>query len=215
MKGDLKGLEITSYASTPLITTDDAKTFLRVDSSAEDDLIALFVDACTRDIENYLRRSLITQTLKLTLDSFERLANDELDVFGPGMHQAPRSAIFKQDFVYLARPPIQSITSITTYDKDNNSSVFADSNYTLDGPNARVFLNDDSVWPTDLRDKNAVEIVYVGGYGDAAADVPSPIRRAAYNHLRKVYHERGECELSESTKHELASYKLEDYLGFS
>lgn len=211
----LKGLEITQKAATPLITTDEAKTFLRVDSTDEDQLIELFVDACTRDIENYLRRSLITQTLKLTLDSFDRYVGDEIDVFGPGMHQAPRSAIFKQDFIYLARPPVATITSITTYDKDNNSSVFAASNYTLDGPNARVFLNDDSVWPTDLRDKNAIEVIYTAGYGAAASDVPSPIRRAAYNHLRKVYHERGECELSESTKHELASYKLEDYLGFS
>lgn len=211
----LKGLEITSYASTPLITTADAKAFLRVDGSAEDDLIDLFIDSVTRDIENYLRRSLITQTLKLTLDGFDRYAYDEGDFFGPGVHDAPYNAVFKNDFVYLARPPAQAITSITTYDKDNTGTAFAASNYTLDTVNGRVYLNEGSVWPSDLRAKNAVEIIYTAGYGDDAADVPSPIRRAAYNHLRKVYMERGECDLSASTKAELAPYRLEDYLGFA
>jgi len=211
----LKGLEITSYASTPLITTADAKTFLRVDGSAEDDYIALLVDACTRDIENYLKRSLITQTLKLTLDSFDNYGRDEQDIFGPGVYSVPTSILFRQDFVYLARPPVQSVTSFTTYDKNNTSAVFSASNYSLDTVNGRIYLNEGSVWPTELRDKNAIEIVYVAGYGDVATDVPSPIRRAAYNHLNKVYNERGSCELCGETKYELQSYKLEDFLGFA
>lgn len=211
---ELKGLEITTFPSTKLQTLSQVKTFLRVDDNCEDELIELYIDSATRDIENYLRRSLITQTLKLTLDSFDRVAYDEQDFFGSGIHDAPRSALTKEDFVYLARPPIQSITSITTYDESNASSVFASSNYTLDGVNGRIFLNEGSVWPTSLRDRNAVEIIYVGGYGDAASDVPSPIRRALLNHIRQMYHERGDCELSCSTKTELSSYKLQDYLGF-
>jgi hypothetical protein len=211
----LKGLEVTTYASVPLITLSDAKAFLRVDHSDEDDLIELFVDACTRDIENYLKRSLITQTLKLTLDSFESYAEDEIDAYGDGVHDMPYTAVFRNDYINLPRPPALTVTSLTTYDKDNNSAVFASSNYQLDIPNARLYLNEGAVWPTSLRSKNAIEVVYTAGYGGSASDVPSPIRRAAYNHLRKVYNERGECELCESTKHELASYKIEDFLGFS
>lgn len=211
----LKGLQIVTAAATPLITTADAKTFLRVDGSAEDDLIAFFVESVTVDIENYLRRALITQTLKLTMDRFDSYGVDEQDVYGPGVHDAPLSSIFRSDFIYLPRVPIQSITHIKTYDKDNTLSTFDSASYALDTQNGRVFLNEGYVWPTELRDKNAIEITYVAGYGAAAANVPAPIRRAAYNQLRKVYFERGECELTESTKSELSGYKIEDYLGFS
>lgn len=215
MHQDLKGVQITVKRATPLITTAEAKTFLRVDDASEDALIDLFVDAATTDIENFIKRTLITQTYKLTLDSFDNFAGrDEQDIFGPGTHEAPLSAILKSDFVYLPRLPIQSITSVTTFAIDNTSSVFADTNYTLDTQNGRIFLNEGAVWPTSLRDKNGVEIVYDAGYGDAATDVPAPIQRAAYNQLRKNYMERGECELTESTKCELAGYRIYDYLGF-
>ena len=79
----------------------------------------------------------------------------------------------------------------------------------------KVFLNEGSVWPTSLRDQDAIEVIYVAGYGNDAVDIPAPIRRAVHNQLRKVYEERGSCEITESTKMELSSYKVEHYLGFT
>lgn len=209
----LIGLQITSAAATPLITTAEAKTFLRVDGSSEDSLIDFFVESVTLDIENYIKRALITQTFKLTIDRFNCSSEDEYDVFGPGIHNVPRSIITDSDFIYLPRAPIQSVTSITTYDEAHSGTVFSSANYTLDTQNGRVFLDSGSTWPTDLRDKNAIEVVYIAGYGNAATDVPAPIRKAAYSQLGRIYNDRGVCELSGEVKSMLSSYKLSDQLG--
>lgn len=211
-----KGLKRTVAPATPVITTADAKTFLRVDGSDEDTQIDLWVDSATRQIEGFLRRALITQTWRLKLDRFGRHSLDsQLNRLGPGVHNIPRSVISGQDFIQLARMPIQSITSITTYDTDDSSSVFSSSNYGLDTDNGRVYLNSGSVWPTALRDHNAIEIVYVAGYGDAATDIPSPIRQGIYAQLAKIYETRGKCAtVCEDIKKDLAEFKIIDYLGF-
>jgi len=83
--------------------------------------------------------------------------------------------------IEIPRWPLQSITSCTVYDEDSNStavvvsSVFDVDTQSLPG---RLSLQSGATWPVALRANNAIEIVYVAGYGDAAADVPADLRRA-------------------------------------
>ena len=210
----LKGLRLTTVPSTPMFTTVEAKAFLRVDGSTEDSLIDDFVTAATREVENWIRRALITQTWTLNMDRFDR-SFDEHDVFSDGVHNIPRIAISGNDSIFLPRTPIQSVTSLKTTDVDDTQTTFNASNYGLDEEVGRLFLNQNSTWPTNLRDHNAIEVIYVAGYGDADTDVPAPIRQAIRAQVIRMYEDRDNCSgLSEVIKCELSSYRILDYLGF-
>lgn len=212
---DLKGLRLSTKAATPLITTDEAKNYLRVDSSTDDALIDLFVEAATTQVENHIHRSLISQSWTLTMDNFDRHSDHILDQLGEGVHNLPMSVAFRSDVVFLARMPIISITSVKTTDTDNSQTPFDSSNYDFSAETGQLFLNDGSVWPTNLREKDAIEIIYVAGYGTAATDVPAPIRQTVYYQLGRIYENRGACDLDDVAKGQLEGYCLNDYLGFT
>lgn len=80
-------LEQTTPPTDLPVTVYEAKAFLRIDHTAEDALIESLVAAARDVVENYLRRSVCTQTWTLVLDS-----------------------LAKQ--VFLPRPLITNITSV-------------------------------------------------------------------------------------------------------
>ena len=58
-----------------------------------------------------------------------------------------------------------------------------------------------ATWPTALRANNAIEISYTSGYGDAAADVPAPMKRAVKQMAAYLYQNRGDgcgCDTSQA-----------------
>jgi uncharacterized phiE125 gp8 family phage protein len=139
-----------------LVDGTDVQTFLRMDSTDYNTRLAEMAIAARIMAENYTRRAFITQTWELMLDYKD---------------------VFKNyDYVMLARPPLQSITSITTYNDvgaglvQNATSYFADV-YSEPG---RAVLKTGYVW-NYTRMHNGMLIEYVCGYGDAASDVPQDI----------------------------------------
>lgn len=82
--------------------------------------------------------------------------------------------------IRLERPPLQSVTSITYYDADGNQQTLGTSVYGVDTKTqpALIYLKDGQSWPATATRHDAVTITYVAGYGDDAADVPSPARHA-------------------------------------
>lgn len=206
---------ITAPVNLP-VTLTDMKAYLRVDTSDDNDLITSLIKAAASLVRNHIKRALITETLELQLDRFNPEYGDErLLALGSGMHTGHvASYLSGNGYVDLQFPPVQSITSITTYDTSNSSSVFSSSNYTLDTERGRVFLNDGQSWPTDLRDRAAIQIRYVAGYGDDDTDIPDAIRQAIRALVAKMYDCREVCStvdgLSEAL---LAPYRLYDDLG--
>jgi hypothetical protein len=156
------------------ITLTEAKDHLRVDDANSDALISELVAAARRTAEKWLRRALITQTWRLTLDTFpvENRMGWWDGVREGAVIDLPKTA------VEIPLPPLQSVTSVTTYAQDDASSVFSSANYRVDTANepGRIVVKADQSWPTGLRNANAVEIVFVAGFGDNATDVPEPIR---------------------------------------
>jgi len=151
------GLVLAAGPDTEPVTTAEAKNYCRVDTgiTEDDTLIGVLVTAARQLVELYTGRSLVTQTWELALDNFPAGSSVE-----------------------LPRGPVQSVTSIKTYDDEDNESTFASGNYLVDTSLGRVSLNHDAVWPTDLRSTASVLITYVAGYGDAASDVPAALRQA-------------------------------------
>jgi uncharacterized phiE125 gp8 family phage protein len=165
-------LVVTAPAVTP-VSLDEVKAHLRVDSDTEDALIAAMIAGAAGSAELYLGRSLITQTLRLTLDRWPVNGTGRGVRFDGPWLNGPR-------LIELARPPVQSIASVTVYDDDDQASTVDPSVYRLaNGSNdrARLVLRKGQAWPTGARIADAIEIAYGAGYGDAGADVPEPIRQ--------------------------------------
>lgn len=205
---------ITAPASSP-VSLADMKAYLRVDTSSDDTLIQDFIDAAAETVKQYIRKSLITETLELTMDGFSSNTIDErLDRLGPGVHTASYPYfIGYSNEVDLPFPPIQSITSVTTFNRSNTSAVYSSDNYQLDETGGRIYLNEGQTWPDNLRDREAVKIRYVAGYGDAD-DIPKPIVQVIKQLVGKYYDCREMCEMPDICKQALAPYRLIDTMGY-
>lgn len=193
-KWNVKSIEtVTAPVNSP-VSLADAKTHLRVDGTADDALIQLYIDAATQMAQDYLKRALITQTLKMTFDGFTNMAHADLPLSG-WITGAKEYFDGSGDLIELWRAPIQSITTIDTIDVDNTSTTYSSAKYTLDANTGRVFLNQNNTWPTELRDYAAVEVTYVAGYGDDPSDVPADIRMAILQHVSQMYERCGLCDM--------------------
>ena len=63
----------------------------------------------------------------------------------------------------------------------------------------RATLKRGAVWPVAMRANNAIEVVYVAGYGDAATDVPAPLKRAVKQLAGYLYAHRGDgCDVEDA-----------------
>lgn len=137
------------------VTLTEAKAHLRVDTDADDDLIEALITAARVWCENVSRRAFVTQTLDLTLDTWP-----------------PSTGL------YLPRPPIQSVTSITYTDEDGDSDTVSSDDYLLDTASGRLALKAASSWPSvTLQRIGGVVVRYVAGYGLATA-VPQTFKQA-------------------------------------
>ena len=159
---------ITAPATEP-VTSSEAKSHLRVDTTADDTLIGTLITAARQHVENHLRRALITQTWELVMDAFPA-----------------------GDVIRLPRPPLVSVTSIKYTDVAGSESTFSSAAYVVDtdSTKGRVVLKSGESWPSDtLAAANGVRVRYVAGYGSAAA-VPNPIRQAVLLLIGTLYENR-------------------------
>jgi len=173
----MSGLKIDTAWTTSAVATSDQKSFMRVDFSDDDTLIAELIKASQNVIETYVNRAITTQTLSLFLDRLPFYSDIKLQ---EGVFTAP-DLEYNSNFIVLPKPPVVSVTHVKYYDNDNTASTFATTNYYVDtiSDQARVVLKTGSSWPTvsETRNANAYEIKYVAGYG-GASDVPEPIVQA-------------------------------------
>jgi len=150
-------LVLTSGPAIEPVTLAEAKAHLRVDGSAEDTLIASLIITSRLHIEAALGLALITQSWSIFLDAWP-----------PGSQLA------------LPLRPVQSIAAVKLYAADESVATVPADTYQLDGAAvpARLVRRGSLTWPKPSRAANGIEIAFVAGYGDAAADVPAPIRQA-------------------------------------
>lgn len=186
-----KSLNRTSAPAKRVVSLEEMKNLLRLEEDFIDDdaLIIELIKASEDAMERYCKRSFITQTWKLTMDY---ITSNEVN---------------------LPRLPIQTISSVVTYDTANASSTYDSSLYTLDGQAGRLYLDESAQWPTSLRARSAVEITFVAGYGTNPADVPEPIRLAVKSYAAKLYDSRGGCEMPAEVMALLEGFRLLDDLG--
>lgn len=152
------------------LTVAEAKLHLRVDHADEDATIERMIVAVREYAEKYLRRSLISTTLQLYLDSF------------------PSS---RDGAIYLPRGPVASVTSVGYTDTTGAAGTVASYQSDLVSEPARLLPAYDDVWPDTREVVNAVVVEYVAGYGAAATAVPQRIRAGLLVALSDLFENRG------------------------
>lgn len=161
-------LKLTTPPSTYPVTLAEAKLHCRIDVADDDALVTALITAATDEVDHKLGRAIMAQTWTLTLDTFP-------------------------DAIELTRVPVQSVTSVKYFDTNGTQQTLSPSLYSVD-------LSDDfsfgyivpsynTTWP-DTRDQiNAVEVIYVAGYANAAA-VPQLIKTWVLLRIAALYENR-------------------------
>jgi hypothetical protein len=212
MRFNRKSVYVTTSADSAVISLSDMKVFLRVDGTADDALITSYTATATEAVKQYTRRAIQTETFVFKADGFTEVSDDRLLQLGPGVHTGSRPYLLGGgDTLDLPFPPLQSVTSVVTYDRGNNAATYSASKYQVDLQSGRIYLNEGETWPSDLRAQDAVQVTYVAGYGFGS--VPEPILQAIRLQVQGMYD--GTCEgLTAETMRLLAPYRLLDQLAF-
>jgi hypothetical protein len=201
---------ITPPAALP-VTLQEVKAMLVIDGNDDDAMLTAFMQAATDAARQYIRRSIVTETLELVMDGFNRTGDDAALTLGPGVHTVHYPSLVASGAeLELPFGPVASITSITTYNRANAATVFDAGAYYL--AQDRVVLNESNIWPTDLRRRDGVVIRYVSG--TAPGDVPPSIRQAIKQHVLAMYECREGCEMPAACRAILAGYRRMDGLGW-
>jgi uncharacterized phiE125 gp8 family phage protein len=149
---------------TPLSLTE-VKAHLRVDGTDQDDVIQLYLDAATAHVDGEwgcLGRALVTQTWRLTIDTF------------------PCAEI------KIPLPPLQSVSSVGYFDSAGDfQTMIEDTDYFVDDQSEPGWITPMTTWPTTLDAINSVRIDFVAGYEptadsppDYTANIPADIKQA-------------------------------------
>lgn len=167
-------------ATAPLVVEGNGgvKKHLRIDHAGEDAELEDLVYAATGELDSphgWLGRSLITRTLRLTLDG------------------RPPTVI------YLPGPPVTEVKKITVRDSDDNLDVIYDSDQAIDEVSlitdltaepALIWADDSTGWPSDIKGgPDSVRVDYVAGYADADS-IPKPIKQWLLMRVAELYRDR-------------------------
>lgn len=168
-------IRITEPASY-CVSIADIKDFVRLrGSTAEDYLFRSVLQAAESYAENYMKRSIMRQQWRLTLDAIP--ADDVIELLRPPLSTVTTAV---SAFTYTGTTGGTITMPATAYDTDTASEP------------PRLYLAYDSVWPSDIRGhKDVIKIDYWTGYADKAG-VPEGIktwvklRAAAYYENREA-----------------------------
>lgn len=161
-------LRLITAPTTEPVSSTEAKLHLKVDDTADDNLISALIKAARMLCESYQGRAYLTQTWELTLDAF------------------PDSPF------ELPRAPLATVESIKYKDADGDETTMAAADYVLDisAEPGRVALADGKSWPTaDLYPVGAVKIRYTAGVA-AAASVAENVKQAILLTIGGWYQDR-------------------------
>lgn len=165
-----------------------AKAHLRIDSSAEDDLIQGLISTARAWCEDYTDRTFVLTQWTMNIDSFYGAVGSPVQ-FGlraDGHNIEGRQGTVPNLDVELPRPPMISsgtATAVTiTY-----TPVAGAATATLSATEYRVDRQSTpgvcrplygQTWPSHLVDQNSTTVTWWAGYGSDGASVPAAVRSA-------------------------------------
>ncbi|MBX3629317.1 MAG: hypothetical protein KF908_05260 [Nitrosomonas sp.] len=168
----MRAIIVTPPAIEP-VSIDEVIYHARIDNYNQDGydesvLLNGLIRAAREQAEHKLGRYLITQTVDAYFDAFP--------VCGK----------------LITLPPVQSITNIKYIDTDGILQTVDALHYYLDrsGKTSRIGCAYGYSWPSSRNQSGAVIVRFVGGYGDAATDVPASIKNWMLLRIKTLYDKR-------------------------
>lgn len=193
---------LTTAPAIEPVTAAQLRSHLYADATELPDADAdMLIEEAREYIEIHAGLAFITQTWRMTLDHWPGRREEWWD----GVQEGSIAMLYAPDYgcqIELPRAPLQSVDSLNVYGSDDVAvavtvaDVFVVDAYSMPG---RLSLRSGATWPIALRASNAIEINYIAGYGDAAADVPATMKRAIRMLAAKMYSERGDgCSVDDA-----------------
>ena len=174
------------------LDVEAAKDFLKVSGTDDDDLISALIVGVTAQAEKYLGRALYTQTWTMFLDRWPTIRNN--DWWDGSRDLAITELDGAAKWLEVPKAPLQTVTSIKTYDDADAPTTFAASGYFVDSSSApgRIVLRAGQAAPFGTRVANAIEVIFIAGYGNQGDDVPEDILQGIRLMLAHLYENRGD-----------------------
>ena len=161
-------LALTPPAQEP-VSLSEAKTFLRLDQTAEDDLLGTLITAARLMVEAASGRLLVDQAWRIVIDRW------------------PDSGEIR-----LPLSPVGSITAARVYDVLGAAQVVASAALQLDVAADPPVIRIVAEVPEIGRARGAIEIDVVAGFGATAAAVPALLRQAVLRLAARWFERRGD-----------------------
>jgi hypothetical protein len=183
-------VRVVTPPDTEPVAIDEQRDFMRVDGCYDDGVIAALLISAREMAEFYLRRSLVTRTLRAFLERFPgqgtttpgygrgpSFSTQHLDNFTRNLVTMRGEAKGDDDGrIHLPFPPIKQIVSVNYIDAaTGNAAVVPQGDYIFDSDGSLLAPAYGKSWPTARLIPGAVWVDYVAGYG-APGDVPQSIR---------------------------------------
>lgn len=150
--------ELKTAPINPAITLATAKLLAYVKSDSRDAEFQEFVTDAISFCEKYTGKALIDSTWTVWYDA------RNFD-----------SAFCNRGYLYLDTLNVNSITSVTTYDADNNATVVSSDEYYLSGD--RLVLNSLNSFYS-MRNIDSISVEVEAGYGADEDAVPASLKSA-------------------------------------
>ena len=184
----MAGIKVTTAPTAEPLSLQEVKEYLRVDDATDERVVQPLIIAARQFAEEHMNRALMQQTFTLMLDA----VIDQDQPLYEGMRTAPDLNYYK-NYIVLPKSPVQSVTSVKTFDDSDTATTMASTKYYVDTQRepARIVLRTGETFPTALRVANAIEVIYVAGYTSAFA-IPEPIRLGMLQHIAYMYEHRGD-----------------------
>jgi len=177
--------DVFTCPSAGPVTVAEAKTFLRVDTAADDDLIERLLEAATAWAETFTGRKFLTAACTRKGDAFDAAV------------------------IHLPWAPLVAVAAITYVDCAGTVQPLADTEYLVDtqAEPGRITPAWGKTWPVPRSQPNAVVITYTAGYG-TADQVPSAIKSAILFIVAAWYADREAGDVPMGAKNLLGPYRV-------
>jgi uncharacterized phiE125 gp8 family phage protein len=158
------GIRVITPPTVEPVTLAEVKAWARIDdttdataNAAADALLSSLITAAREEAEQIMGRSILGQTLELTLDRFPRWGR----------------------CVELPRPPLVEVVSVSYFDAAGLDIVMDEAAYVLpnlsDAIPPSIYPAPGGFWPDAFRRPDAVRIRYTAGW-TSAAGVPENVK---------------------------------------
>lgn len=170
------------------VTTAQMKRWLRIETADDNDDVDRVVKAARIAVESWTNTSLVDATFELKLDAFPPVRRPV--VVDP---RQPEISVVSVADILIPVSPLKSIVSIKyLQDSDGVSTILNATEYSVDTHSSpgRVTLAFDKSWPAVRREKHAVTVLLIAGYGATAGAVPENARIAVQMFAADLFEHR-------------------------